>query len=100
MKHSMHRHGSVKTQERIRGIHESFFFVRLDREDTKPHIEWNTNHYASQDHPSCRGETSEQELYSKKRSGTHSKDEPCIEVQKQIPDVEVPRFGSKDIRPS
>lgn len=70
----------------------------LGRENSKPQVERGNENHAPNWTLLGRRRTAEKELQAKYRSYIESKKEPDIEVQTQVSNVKLPRFGAENVR--
>jgi hypothetical protein len=93
----MERKSGIKSEERVRRVHESFLFVRLNREDTKPHIERRDKSDGAHESLNRGALRAEDGLHKEERSRQYCENKPNVKVQQKISNVESPRFGTKDL---
>lgn len=96
----MERNGSIESEEGICGIHESFLLMRLDNENTEPHVERSEEGNSPQKRLVIGSMRPEGRLEDEQRCSQHSENEPNIEVKQQVADIERPWLCAEDLRTS
>jgi len=89
--------GRVQCEKRVRGIHESLLLVRLKGEDSQPSVKRSDKGNCPKQCLFGSGMGSKESLQNKQWRRRYCQDEPSIEVQQQISDIEGPRLRAEDI---
>ncbi len=95
----MQGQGRVEGQEGVRRVHEPLFLVGLQGEDGEPHVEGREEDEGAQARLEglAGGAAGEDFLQQEERQGDKGEDEPDVEVEEEVLEVEVPRLSAVQV---